>query len=394
MNYKEFVKANYDSVRHLPFDKRIGEIAKMWNAQKGMPAKKQKPTKKRQEEKTMKNDKKDNVEGEGFIDDIGRWLFKNLHPMGRFIEYTKDAHKKKQSHGGMLEKKPKEKPSKAKRMNNKEMMKLLSKQVKRAKGGDLGAPQATQASSNTPRTLPGFVQASGQRTKDQIIATKIQEQADEYAEKLKSSLYGQYAVPFIKPSEMSERGLPWFLAQHPNKYSANPNQVMLYRNSTQFLNSDFYNKYKANMQLVPERKGYGQSKARIIPGKPFRVVFRSMSADDNNQYYLDLPNGDAFMNLLDDAKESGKLIPTEFAAMQNIKNWQEQSNIRAKTNDIIWKTGFTKGQDELQPLIQEQQQQIANLQNQINQQQSSDSDSGFDWGSIASTAVGIISSIF
>lgn len=246
---------------------------------------------------------------------------------------------------------------------------LKNKKRKNIKGGDL--PTDTNTNTNA-----------------QITASQIQQQANQYAQNLKNSLYGQYAIPFIKPSIMQSRGLPWYLAQHPNRFSANPNQVLLYRNSTQFINSDFYNKYKANMKLVPERRGYGQSIAPIIEGKPFRVVFRSMSSDDNNQYYLDLPDADSYMDLLDDAKESGKLMPTEFKAMQNIQNWAKEEAVKVKYSDMIWKKGYTTGQDELKPIIQQQQQEIENLRNQLNS-----SDSSFNFGDILSTGVGILSSI-
>lgn len=223
----------------------------------------------------------------------------------------------------------------------------------------------------------------------QITAEKIQQQADQYAQNLKKSLYGQYAVPYIKPSIMSERGLPWYLAQHPNKFSANPNQVLLYRNSSQFLNSNFYNKYKSNMIYVPERKGYGLSRNIIIEGKPFRVVFRASSSDDNNQYYLDLSDENSYMDLLDDAKDSNILIPVEFRAMQNTQIYLKEEAMKSNYDTMIWRKGYITGQDELKPIIQQQQQEIQTLQNQLN---SNNNSGGF--GDILSTGVSLLASIF
>jgi hypothetical protein len=224
-------------------------------------------------------------------------------------------------------------------------------------------------------------------SKQQILAQELQDKEDEYQFKIKHSLYGQYATPFIKPTVMNDRGIPWILAQHPNKYSANPNQVLLYRNISQFLKSPFYKKYSDKLVEVAERSGYGVSSAKIIPGKDFRIVFRSRSTDDNNQYYLDCEDANEFMDVLDEAKESNVLVPIEFVSKKFMDLNKQLSGKQAEINSIIWKTGYDKSYSELEPIITQQKEDIEKLQQQLQEQQNS----GGDWlSNIAEGAVGAL----
>jgi len=230
-------------------------------------------------------------------------------------------------------------------------------------------------------------------TKQQIIQQELQEKQDDFQYKVKHSLYGQYATPFIQPTVMNDRGIPWILAQHPNQYSANPNEVLLYRNLSQFMKSPFYRKYVDRLVEVAERSGYGVSSAKIIPGKDFRIVFRSRSTDDNTQYYLDCKDANEFMDVLDEAKESNVLVPIEFVSKKFMDLNRQLGEKQADNNATIWKAGFQKSYDELEPLIKQQQADIEQLQQQIQEEKNRSSSSG-DWlSNIAEGAVSIFSAL-
>jgi hypothetical protein len=223
-------------------------------------------------------------------------------------------------------------------------------------------------------------------TKQQILAQELQDKETDYEYQIKHSLYGQYGTPYIKPSVMMDRGIPWILAQHPNQYSANPNEVLLYRNVSQFIKSPFYKKYSDRLVDVSERSGYGVSQAKIVPAKDFRIVFRSRSTDDNNQYYLDCKDADEFMDVMDEAKESNILVPIEFVSKRFMDLNRQLSQKQAENNETIWKAGFQTSYDQLEPIIKQQQEDIQQLQQQIEQEKSSDSGSWL--GNLADVAVG------
>ena len=206
-------------------------------------------------------------------------------------------------------------------------------------------PAAPQASFQT-----GYV---GRSQADIDLTRKLQNQQNKFSAQEKSSPYGQYAVPYVSPKDMQARGIPWFLAQHPNQYSANPNEVMLYRNEGQFLRSAIYQKYKDRITPYEERAGYGVRFSQIIPGKSFRIVFRSRSFDDNNQYYLDLNDANEFMDFLDQAKDSNMLTPVEFlSAAFTAKNKVEMSKIASDSAEA-YKVAYTQGTKDQLALDQE-----------------------------------------
>lgn len=230
-------------------------------------------------------------------------------------------------------------------------------------------------------------------TKQQILGQKLRDEEQDFEYRIKHSLYGQYATPFIKPSVMMDRGIPWILAQHPNQYSANPNQVLVYRNLSQFMKSPFYKKYQDRLVEVAERSGYATTSAKIIPGKDFRIVFRSKSPDDNTQYYLDCKDADEFMDVLDEAKESNILAPIEFLSKRFMDLNRQLSQKEAENNAVIWQAGFQKSYDELEPIIKQQQSDIQQLQQQIEEERQRSSSSS-DWlGDIAEGAVSVFKAL-
>lgn len=258
-----------------------------------------------------------------------------------------------------------------------ERMKYIAKQWKKhkstLKGGeiDASAPIPTQT---PPKEL----------TEQEKTGQQLQAQEEAFSERVKKSLYGAYGEPFIKPSVMMDREIPWILAQHPNQYSANPNQVLLYRNLSQFLKSPIYKKYADRLVEVAERSGYGTSRAKIIPKRDFRIVFSSRSVDDNTQYYLDCQDADEFMNVLDEAKDSNILVPVEFVSKKFMDINKQISDKQAEYNEIIWQAGYQTSYDQLEPIIKQQQEDIQNLQQELEAKQSS----GSDWlSSIAEGAV-------
>lgn len=236
--------------------------------------------------------------------------------------------------------------------------------TKALKGGDI-------ETEGTPAPAPKEL------TEQEKLGQMLQDKENEFEEKIKKSLYGQYGTPYIKPTVMMDRGIPWILAQHPNMYSANPNLVLLYRNLSQFIKSLFYKKYSNRFVEVDERSGYGRTSSKIIPGKDFRIVFRSFSKDDNTQYYLDCKDEDEFMDVLDEAKESNILFPVEFVSKKFMDLNKQLTQKEVEESNKVWEAGYQNSFDKLEPIIKQQQQDIQNLQQQLQDKQSSSSDS--DW---------------
>jgi hypothetical protein len=259
----------------------------------------------------------------------------------------------------------------------KQIGKLWKQHKDKLKGGEIDATQP-------PNGITNNVQENTQLTEQEKVGQQLQAQEDAFNAKVKKSLYGNYGEPFIKPSVMMDREIPWILAQHPNQYSANPNQVLLYRNLSQFIKSPFYKKYADRIVDVEERAGYGTTRAKIVPKKDFRIVFRSRSMDDNSQYYLDCKDADEFMDVLDEAKDSNILVPVEFVSKKFMEVNAEIAQKQAATDQMIWQAGYQTSYDQLEPIIKQQQEDIESLQQQLEEKQSS----GSDWlSSIAEGAV-------
>ena len=88
-----------------------------------------------------------------------------------------------------------------------ERMKHIAEQWKKhkskLKGGEIDASAPVPA---PPKEL----------TEQDKVGQQLQAQEEAFSEKVKKSLYGNYAEPFIKPSVMTDRDIPWILAQQPN----------------------------------------------------------------------------------------------------------------------------------------------------------------------------------
>jgi hypothetical protein len=270
---------------------------------------------------------------------------------------------------------------------------------RRVKGGEVDTAPTVDTTAAPADTTAA--PAPPPKTDAEILGEKLKAQEDAFLQQAKKSLYGIYAVPFIPPHVMASRGIPWYLAQHPNQYSANPNQVLVFRNEAQFLKSPFYKKYSAQIVEVPERKGYATEVQQILPKKDFRIVFMSRSPDDTGQYYMDATDANQYMDVLDDAKESNILIPTEFMSQLFMKKNRDLGQIQALQDKQIWQGGYKQSQDELTPVLKQQQEEIQNLQSQVQQyeselQQAQQSESGGDggFGSMLETGLSLVESIF
>ena len=80
---------------------------------------------------------------------------------------------------------------------------------------------------------------------------------------------------------MMSAGVPWWLAQHPNEYSANPNEVLKYRNQEDFIQSPFYEKYKKRFteSFVNLNVYYNKNVNYIFYNKQ---LFQDTMKDENN----------------------------------------------------------------------------------------------------------------
>ena len=160
-------------------------------------------------------------------------------------------------------------------------------------------------------------------------------------------------------------GYPYFLFQHPNKYSANPNQVMVANTQGQFLKSSIYNQLKSNLKYIAAKtSGYGASArdAGIQPKKDFRIVFL-FSKPDKDQYVYDAKNADDYMKVLDMCKDSGFIYPTEVLSKQIMdKNAEIARKISNQDNDAAayaWKQGAELTQQSWEQSVSEAESQEA-----------------------------------
>ena len=101
-----------------------------------------------------------------------------------------------------------------------------------------------------------------------------------------------------------------FLFNHPNDWSANPNQVMYYSDRNTFLASSFYNNYSSNLISIPDTNS-------VIPKHvQYRIVFMANSFSDTTGFYLDNASVNDYINVLYACQQNG-FIPLELVA-QNI----------------------------------------------------------------------------
>jgi hypothetical protein len=213
----------------------------------------------------------------------------------------------------------------------------------------------------------------------------LQAQSAAYQKKIAQSPYGQYGVPQIDPETLQSVGIPWFLAQHPNRYSANPNEVLLYNNGIKFAQSDFYKKYSPQMKTKTSVVGFGGESRVDLKGKDFRIVFRSTDPKDSSIMYLDCDNQQMWIQVMQDAYASRLLVPVEFAAQQNVKQWKAQTQASVLQQNSLIKNAWSQGYDHAAQSyqdsvdlyrqkaeydIEQQKQQIGQQEQQIGQLQS------------------------
>ena len=285
-----------------------------------------------------------------------------------------------------------------------EQKKREKKGKRKVKGGmlidvqqSLADEQAAQAAAAQAPAPPPPPPPTEKELSDMLLSKKLQAQQDAFTAQQRSSPYGQYPPPYVPIKDMMDRGIPWFLAQHPNEYSANPNEVMLYRNEGQFLRSPIYKQYEDRINLYQERAGYGVRFSQIIPGKPFRIVFRSKSFDDNNQYFLDLNDANEFMDFLDEAKDANMLTPIEFASIAFVAKNKAALDKTVSDSAAAYKIAYTQGTKDQLAIDQEEQARQQKLDDDARreaaqQQQGEDGgDSGF-LGTLAS-ALPIVGSV-
>lgn len=269
--------------------------------------------------------------------------------------------------------------------DDRRMAKVGKRRIRGGAEGDMVMLDPQLPAQESPEAQPPEPILTPAQQRAVALGKTLQAQQEQFSEAQMSSIYGQYPEPYVPPKDMNARGLPWYLAQHPNEYSANPNQVMLYRNEGQFLRSPIYQKYKDDIQLYQERAGYGTRFAQIIPGKPFRIVFRSKSFDDNNQYILDLDDADAFMDFIDQAKDSNILTPVEFLSAQFMAKNKAAMSKLADDNAEAYKIAYNQG-------LSDQLDADQRAQEAAQQSQGDDDESGFS-GALGAVS-GVVSNVF
>ena len=146
------------------------------------------------------------------------------------------------------------------------------------------------------------------------------------------------SVEWVKPAP---RNYPYWLFVHPNNLSRNPNQVIIYDNEGKFLKSKVYDALKSSLKEV-DTSSYGSiGEAQIIPGKVFRIIFRSKNPKNLTQYQYDGKDAKDYMKVLDMAKESGIMQPVEFLSKAFMdKNRQEQLKDIKNSSDA-WDAGYS-----------------------------------------------------
>jgi len=176
------------------------------------------------------------------------------------------------------------------------------------------------------------------------------------------NIWSPYQAPIVMPVP---EGYPYFLFQHPNKYSANPNQVMVANSQAQFLKSSIYNQLKSNLKYIAAKtSGYGASArdAGIQPKKDFRIVFL-FSKPDKDQYVYDAKNADDYMKVLDMCKDSGFIYPTEVLSKQimdkNAELARKLANQDNDTAEYAWGAGARATQASWEQSVSEAESQEA-----------------------------------
>ena len=176
-------------------------------------------------------------------------------------------------------------------------------------------------------------------------AKELNQKSALYQAQIKKNKFGRFGVPQIDPQVLQKAGIPWYLAQHPNSLSANPNSVLLFANGVKFMTSDFYKKYEDKMVTATTQQGFGGESSNIIAGKPLRIVIRSTDPKDSSQFYLDNDSAEDWIEVMTDAYNSRLLVPVEFVASQNMNLWKQESQKQVGNADALSKKMWTQGYD-------------------------------------------------
>lgn len=176
---------------------------------------------------------------------------------------------------------------------------------------------------------------------DKDATMKQVAKAEKKQSKVKN-IWAPYKPPIVLPIP---DGYPWFLFQHPNKYSANPNQVMVCTSQARFLKSSIYSNLKKNLKYVPAKtSGYGASApdAKIQPQKDFRILFL-FYRPDKDEYVYDAKDADDYERVLDMCKDSGFIFPVEVLSKQvmqkNAQLAQAISQESSRVSTVAWNAG-------------------------------------------------------
>jgi hypothetical protein len=178
-------------------------------------------------------------------------------------------------------------------------------------------------------------------TKKQTMDEKQEEEPDTMSKGL------NLPEPFIDYNTMVNNGLPPYLAQHPNIYSGNLNNVLLFNNVEEFLDSSFYKKYKDRIVFKKAVKSFGGGDTEYnVPAKKFRIVFHANSFTDKSVWYIDPKDADEWLQIMNDSKDSHILIPVEFVSALNLK--KSRDALLKATQDSIetYNKAFDKGNEE------------------------------------------------
>jgi hypothetical protein len=154
----------------------------------------------------------------------------------------------------------------------------------------------------------------------------------------------QNGVPQVDPTLMTDNGLPVYLCMHPNQFSRNQNEVILYQNTMQLMQSDFYKKYQNRMKLVMPIKSFnGQDKEKEIPAKPLRFVFHANNFTDKTQMYLDPEDADEYIDIWNQLKDIAWMIPVEFASAQFMRDNKLKTMDAVKASEEARENGYKWG---------------------------------------------------
>jgi len=312
MSWQEFVKTHYDKVRHLPNNQRLKKLSELYK-------------------KTKPKTKSKKVKGGDLASDDARQdaYAKYLDSQGIKRDYLTDTEWKAQ-------------------------------QIKRGniQEGQTQAKGFTQLFNSPDKLKAPQIQYDKQETMKQVA------KAEKKQAKVKN-IWAPYKPPIILPIP---DGYPYFLFQHPNKYSANPNQVMVCDSQARFLKSSIYSNLKKNLKYFPAKtSGYGASapEAKIQPQKDFRIIFL-FYRPDKDEYVYDAKDIDDYERVLDMCKDSGFIFPVEVLSKQVMDKNAQLAQAIAKqsksTADYAWNAGAQATRDSWE-------QAVATAENQAEAQQ-------------------------